>query len=93
MEQYEEQVAGRPERTLALRSSSRKSLSCNRSSLSLNTLTAASDTHSPHSTLHHHVAGAFSSAMVSTGKLKQKQHIFFFFHVCLIVLLFEYDFI
>ncbi|XP_053476875.1 probable phospholipid-transporting ATPase VD isoform X1 [Ictalurus furcatus] len=63
MEQYEEQVAGRPERTLALRSSSRKSLSCNRSSLSLNTLTAASDTHSPHSTLHHHVAGAFSSAM------------------------------
>ncbi|KAF4090183.1 hypothetical protein AMELA_G00049150 [Ameiurus melas] len=63
MEQYEEQFAGRPERTLSLRSSSKKSLSCNRSSLSLNTLTAASDTHSPHSTLHHHVGGAFSSAM------------------------------
>ncbi|XP_058241643.1 probable phospholipid-transporting ATPase VD isoform X2 [Hemibagrus wyckioides] len=63
MEQYEEQVAGQPDRTLALRSSSRKSLSCNRSSVSLNTLTAASDTHSPHSTLNRHVAGAFSSAM------------------------------
>ncbi|XP_060781661.1 probable phospholipid-transporting ATPase VD isoform X2 [Neoarius graeffei] len=63
MEQYEEQVAGRPDRTHSLRSSSRKSLSCNRSSLSLNTIAAASDTHSPHSTLRHHIAGAFSSAM------------------------------
>ncbi|KAM9477380.1 phospholipid-transporting ATPase VD isoform 2-T3 [Clarias gariepinus] len=59
MEQYVEQVAGK----LSLRSSSRKSLSCNRSSLSINTLTAACDTHSPHNTLHHHVPGAFSSAM------------------------------
>ncbi|KAF5890867.1 putative phospholipid-transporting ATPase VD isoform X1, partial [Clarias magur] len=63
MEQYVEQVAGRPDRTFSLRSNSRKSLSCNRSSLSINTLTAASDTHSPHNTLHHHVPGAFSSAM------------------------------
>ncbi|GAA6110536.1 probable phospholipid-transporting ATPase VD isoform X1 [Tachysurus ichikawai] len=63
MEQYEEQVAGHPDRTLTLCSSSRKSLSCNRSSVSINTLTAATDTHSPHSTLNHHVAGAFSSAM------------------------------
>ncbi|XP_027005997.1 phospholipid-transporting ATPase VD [Tachysurus fulvidraco] len=61
MEQYEEQVADHPDRTLTL--CSRKSLSCNRSSVSINTLTAASDTHSPHSTLNHHVAGAFSSAM------------------------------
>ncbi|XP_060728184.1 probable phospholipid-transporting ATPase VD isoform X1 [Tachysurus vachellii] len=63
MEQYEEQVAGHPDRTLTLCSSSRKSLSCNRSSVSINTLTAATDTHSPHSTLNRHVAGAFSSAM------------------------------
>ncbi|KAK3573893.1 hypothetical protein QTP86_032986 [Hemibagrus guttatus] len=63
MEQYEERVAGQPDRILTLRSSSRKSLSCNHSSVSINTITAASDTHSPHSTLNHHVAGAFSSAM------------------------------
>ncbi|TSW48746.1 putative phospholipid-transporting ATPase VD [Bagarius yarrelli] len=63
IEQYEKQVAGQPDRTLTLRSSSKKSLSCNRSSVSLNTLTATSDTHSPYSTLNYHVAGAFSSAM------------------------------
>ncbi|KAF7710614.1 probable phospholipid-transporting ATPase VD isoform X1 [Silurus meridionalis] len=76
MELYEERVAGRPDRTLSLRSSSRKSLSCNRSSLSLNILDAASDTHSPHSTLHHHVPGAFSSAMacavIPDVQLKEK---------------------
>uniref|UniRef100_A0A8B9K1T2 Phospholipid-transporting ATPase n=1 Tax=Astyanax mexicanus TaxID=7994 RepID=A0A8B9K1T2_ASTMX len=41
----------------------RKSLSCNRSSVSLNTLAAESDIHSPHDTLRRHAAGAFSGTM------------------------------
>ncbi|XP_037394594.1 probable phospholipid-transporting ATPase VD isoform X3 [Pygocentrus nattereri] len=64
MEQYEEQCHGPLDNTLTLRSrSSRKSLSCNRSSVSLNTLAAVSDIHSPHDTLRRHAAGAFSSTM------------------------------
>uniref|UniRef100_W5LBP7 Phospholipid-transporting ATPase n=1 Tax=Astyanax mexicanus TaxID=7994 RepID=W5LBP7_ASTMX len=64
MEQFEEQCRGQVENTLTLRSrSSRKSLSCNRSSVSLNTLAAESDIHSPHDTLRRHAAGAFSGTM------------------------------
>uniref|UniRef100_A0A8B9K266 Phospholipid-transporting ATPase n=1 Tax=Astyanax mexicanus TaxID=7994 RepID=A0A8B9K266_ASTMX len=64
MEQFEEQCSGQVENTLTLRSrSSRKSLSCNRSSVSLNTLAAESDIHSPHDTLRRHAAGAFSGTM------------------------------
>ncbi|KAL6487379.1 hypothetical protein MHYP_G00040050 [Metynnis hypsauchen] len=64
MEQYEEQCHGPLDNTLTLRSrSSRRSLSCNRSSVSLNTLAAGSDIHSPHDTLRRHAAGAFSSTM------------------------------
>uniref|UniRef100_A0A4W4GAY7 Phospholipid-transporting ATPase n=1 Tax=Electrophorus electricus TaxID=8005 RepID=A0A4W4GAY7_ELEEL len=62
MEQYE---AGRPpEHTLGVCShSSRRSLSSNRSSVSLNTLAATPDAHSPPNALRRHTAGAFSSAM------------------------------
>ncbi|KAK1791533.1 hypothetical protein P4O66_013537, partial [Electrophorus voltai] len=62
MEQYE---AGRPpEHTLGVCSrSSRRSLSSNRSSVSLNTLAATPDAHSPANALRRHTAGAFSSAM------------------------------
>ncbi|XP_072533873.1 phospholipid-transporting ATPase VD isoform X2 [Salminus brasiliensis] len=64
MEQFEEQCSGQLENTLTMRSrSSRKSLSCNRSSVSLNTLAADSDIHSPHDTLRRHAPGAFSSTM------------------------------
>ncbi|XP_051504011.1 phospholipid-transporting ATPase VD-like isoform X3 [Myxocyprinus asiaticus] len=69
LEQYEEQTCGDADPSLTLRScSSRKSvscksLSCNRSSVSLNTLTAESDIHSPHDTLRRHTPGAFSSTM------------------------------
>ncbi|XP_062852428.1 phospholipid-transporting ATPase VD-like [Trichomycterus rosablanca] len=71
MEQFEERDSGRLDHTLTLNSrSSKRSLSCNRSSLSINTpaaaaaAAAASDTYSPHSTLQRHLSGAFSSAMV-----------------------------
>uniref|UniRef100_A0A672SAW5 Phospholipid-transporting ATPase n=1 Tax=Sinocyclocheilus grahami TaxID=75366 RepID=A0A672SAW5_SINGR len=71
LEQYEEQGCGDADHSLTLRSRtsrkslSCKSLSCNRSSVSLNTLTAESDTHSVHDTLRRHTpgAGAFSSTM------------------------------
>uniref|UniRef100_A0A671SMT5 Phospholipid-transporting ATPase n=1 Tax=Sinocyclocheilus anshuiensis TaxID=1608454 RepID=A0A671SMT5_9TELE len=71
LEQYEEQGCGDADHSLTLRSRtsrkslSCKSLSCNRSSLSLNTLTAESDTQSVHDTLRRHTpgAGAFSSTM------------------------------
>ncbi|XP_036429795.1 LOW QUALITY PROTEIN: probable phospholipid-transporting ATPase VD [Colossoma macropomum] len=64
MELYEEQCHGPLDNTLSLRSrSSRKSLNCNHSSVSLNTLAAGSDIHSPHDTLRRHAAGAFSSTM------------------------------
>ncbi|KAK7148779.1 hypothetical protein R3I93_012961 [Phoxinus phoxinus] len=69
LEQYEAQGCGDAERSLTLRSRtsrkslSCKSLSCNRSSVSLNTLTAESDTHSVHDTLRRHTPGAFSSTM------------------------------
>ncbi|XP_058651191.1 probable phospholipid-transporting ATPase VD [Onychostoma macrolepis] len=69
LERYEEQGCGDADHSLTLRSRtsrkslSCKSLSCNRSSVSLNTLTAESDTHSVHDTLRRHTPGAFSSAM------------------------------
>ncbi|XP_039527793.1 probable phospholipid-transporting ATPase VD isoform X3 [Pimephales promelas] len=69
LEQYEAQGCGDADHSLTLRSRaskkslSCKSLSCNRSSVSLNTLTAESDTHSVHDTLHRHTPGAFSSTM------------------------------
>ncbi|KAI4892075.1 hypothetical protein NFI96_022383 [Prochilodus magdalenae] len=64
MEQYEEQCSGPLDNTLTLRSrSSKKSLSCNHSSVSLNTLAAGSDIHSPHDTLRRQATGAFSSTM------------------------------
>ncbi|XP_056326707.1 probable phospholipid-transporting ATPase VD [Danio aesculapii] len=69
LEQYEDQACGDIDRSLTLRSRtskkslSCKSLSCNRSSVSLNTLTAESDTHSVHDTLRRHATGAFSSTM------------------------------
>uniref|UniRef100_A0A8C1UCA9 Phospholipid-transporting ATPase n=1 Tax=Cyprinus carpio TaxID=7962 RepID=A0A8C1UCA9_CYPCA len=69
LEQYEEQGCGDADHSLTLRSRtsgkslSCKSLSCNRSSVSLNTLTAESDTHSVHDTLRRHTPGAFSSTM------------------------------
>ncbi|XP_005156631.2 phospholipid-transporting ATPase VD isoform X1 [Danio rerio] len=69
LEQYEDQACGDVDRSLTLRSRtskkslSCKSLSCNRSSVSLNTLTAESDTHSVHDTLRRHTTGAFSSTM------------------------------
>uniref|UniRef100_A0A8C2DFH8 Phospholipid-transporting ATPase n=1 Tax=Cyprinus carpio TaxID=7962 RepID=A0A8C2DFH8_CYPCA len=70
LERYEEQGCGDADHSLTLRSRtsgkslSCKSLSCNRSSVSLNTLTAESDTHSVHDTLRRHTPGAFSSTMV-----------------------------
>ncbi|XP_051772106.1 probable phospholipid-transporting ATPase VD isoform X1 [Ctenopharyngodon idella] len=69
LEQYEAQGLGDADHSLTLRSRasrkslSCKSLSCNRSSVSLNTLTAESDTHSVHDTLRRHTPGAFSSTM------------------------------
>uniref|UniRef100_A0A9J8C8G7 Phospholipid-transporting ATPase n=1 Tax=Cyprinus carpio carpio TaxID=630221 RepID=A0A9J8C8G7_CYPCA len=69
LERYEEQGCGDADHSLTLRSRtsgkslSCKSLSCNRSSVSLNTLTAESDTHSVHDTLRRHTPGAFSSTM------------------------------
>ncbi|ROK15855.1 putative phospholipid-transporting ATPase VD [Anabarilius grahami] len=69
LEQYEAQGCGDADHSLTLRSRasrkslSCKSLSCNRSSVSLNTLTAESDTHSVHDTLRRHTPGAFSSTM------------------------------
>uniref|UniRef100_A0A672MMW1 Phospholipid-transporting ATPase n=1 Tax=Sinocyclocheilus grahami TaxID=75366 RepID=A0A672MMW1_SINGR len=69
LEQYEEQGCGDADHSLTLKSRtsrkslSCKSLSCNRSSVSLNTLTAESDTHSVHNTLRRHTPGAFSSTM------------------------------
>ncbi|XP_073690210.1 phospholipid-transporting ATPase VD isoform X2 [Garra rufa] len=69
LEQYEEQGFADAGQSLTLRSRtskkslSCKSLSCNRSSVSLNTLTAESDTHSVHDTLRRHTPGAFSSTM------------------------------
>nr|XP_055025598.1 probable phospholipid-transporting ATPase VD isoform X2 [Misgurnus anguillicaudatus] len=69
LEQYEEQECGDVDRSHTLRSrSSKKSLSCkslncNRSSVSLNTLTAESDTHSVLDTLHRRTLGAFSGTM------------------------------
>ncbi|XP_051508144.1 phospholipid-transporting ATPase VD-like isoform X1 [Myxocyprinus asiaticus] len=68
LEQYEQACGDAdPSHTLRSRSSRKslscKSLSCNRSSVSLNTLTAESDTHSPHDTLRRHTPGAFSSTM------------------------------
>ncbi|XP_043111490.1 probable phospholipid-transporting ATPase VD isoform X2 [Puntigrus tetrazona] len=69
LEQYEEQGCLDADHSLTLRSRtsrkslSCKSLSCNRSSVSLNTLTAESDTHSVHDTLRRHTPGAFSSTM------------------------------
>ncbi|KAK2896579.1 hypothetical protein Q8A67_011067 [Cirrhinus molitorella] len=69
LEQYEEQGCGDADHSLTLRSRaskkslSCKSLSCNRSSVSLNTLTAESETHSVHDTLRRHAPGAFSSTM------------------------------
>ncbi|KTF74833.1 hypothetical protein cypCar_00017135 [Cyprinus carpio] len=70
LEQYEDQGCGDADHSLTLRSRtsrkslSCKSLSCNRSSVSLNTLTAESDTHSVHDTLRRHTPGAFSGTMV-----------------------------
>lgn len=70
LEQYEAQGCGDADHSLTLRSRaskkslSCKSLSCNRSSVSLNTLTAESDTHSVHDTLRRHTPGAFSSTIV-----------------------------
>uniref|UniRef100_A0A8C1PPC6 Phospholipid-transporting ATPase n=1 Tax=Cyprinus carpio TaxID=7962 RepID=A0A8C1PPC6_CYPCA len=69
LEQYEDQGCGDADHSLTLRSRtsrkslSCKSLSCNRSSVSLNTLTAESDTHSVHDTLRRHTPGAFSGTM------------------------------
>ncbi|XP_030628223.1 phospholipid-transporting ATPase VD [Chanos chanos] len=69
LEQYEEQFGGAADHTLTLRSrSSRKSvscrsLSCNHSSVSLNTLAAESDSNSFDDTLHRQAQGAFSSTM------------------------------
>uniref|UniRef100_A0A8C1RJF2 Phospholipid-transporting ATPase n=1 Tax=Cyprinus carpio TaxID=7962 RepID=A0A8C1RJF2_CYPCA len=69
LERYEEQGCGDADHSLTLRSRtsgkslSCKSLSCNRSSVSLNTLTAESDTHSVHDTLRRHTPGAFISTM------------------------------
>ncbi|XP_077093526.1 phospholipid-transporting ATPase VD isoform X2 [Siphateles boraxobius] len=69
LEQYEAQSCGDADHSLTLRSRasgkslSCKSLSCNRSSVCLNTLTAESDTHSVNDTLRRHTPGAFSSTM------------------------------
>ncbi|XP_066534588.1 probable phospholipid-transporting ATPase VD [Hoplias malabaricus] len=64
MEQYEQECGLPLDNSLTLRSrSSRKSLSCNRSSVSLNTIAADPDMHSPYDTLRKKTTGAFSSTM------------------------------
>lgn len=69
LEQYEQEECGDVDRSHTLRSrSSKKSLSCkslncNRSSVSLNTLIAESDTHSVLDTLRRRTLGAFSGTM------------------------------